>query len=194
MTTQPPVLLASSSVYRRDLLARILPSFETAVPDVDETARAGEPADVMAARLADLKARRCAADRPEAIVIGSDQVPVLDDHMLRKPGNRHRAIRQLSECSERAVVFLTAVAVIGPGGRAETHLDQTIVRFRRLSAEEIERYVDAEQPFDCAGSFRAESLGIALFESIESRDPTALQGLPLIWLAGCLSRFGIPLP
>ncbi len=148
----------------------------------------------MAARLAGLKARHCASSRPEAIVIGSDQVPVLNDRVLRKPGNRERAIRQLSECSERAVEFLTAVAVIGPGGHEETHLDQTLVRFRRLSPEVIERYVDAERPFDCSGSFRAEGLGIALFESIESCDPTALEGLPLIWLAGCLNRFGIPLP
>lgn len=194
MTAQPPVLLASSSVYRRELLARLLPAFETAVPDVDETPRTGETPDAMAARLAGLKARHCAAGRPDSIVIGSDQVPVLSDRVLRKPGSRERAVQQLSECSERAVEFLTAVAVIGPGGREETHLDQTLVRFRRLSAEEIERYVDAERPFDCAGSFRAEGLGIALFESIESRDPTALQGLPLIWLAGCLNRFGLPVP
>lgn len=194
MTTRPPVILASSSPYRRDLLKRILPAFECVSPSVDEVAGAGEAPAAMAKRLAQLKARECAASQPEAIVIGSDQVPSLDGDILRKPANRGGAIGQLTACSSHAVVFLTAVTVIGPDDREESFVDETVVRFRALSTEEIERYVDAEQPFDCAGSFKVEGLGIALFDSVKSLDPTALQGLPLIWLAGCLKRFGIPLP
>jgi len=194
MTTRPPVILASSSAYRRDLLARILPTFECVSPGVDEVAGAGEAPAAMAKRLAQLKAQDCAARRPDAIVIGSDQVPSLDGHILRKPGDRAGTIRQLTECSSRAVVFLTAVTVIGPGDHEESFVDETVVRFRALSADEIERYVDAEQPFDCAGGFKVEGLGITLFDNVESLDPTALQGLPLIWLAGCLNRRGIPLP
>ena len=194
MSDRTPVVLASGSVYRRDLLRRLLPEFETATPNVDESAHPGEPPSVLAARLAELKARHCATERPDAIVIGSDQVPVLDDTVLRKPGGRDRAIEQLAACSSRTVEFLTSVAVIGPGGRQETHIDRTLVEFRQLTRDAIERYVDAEQPFDCAGSFKVEGLGIALFVHVESRDPTGLQGLPLIWLAGCLNRFGIRLP
>jgi len=194
MTTRPPVILASSSPYRRDLLKRILPTFERVTPNVDEVAGAGEAPAALAQRLAQLKAHACAASRPEAIVIGSDQVPSLDGDILRKPANRDGAIRQLTACSSRSVVFLTAVTVVGPDAREENFVDETIVRFRALRPDEIERYVDAEQPFDCAGSFKVEGLGIALFDSVQSLDPTALQGLPLIWLAACLNRFGIQLP
>jgi len=148
----------------------------------------------MAQRLAQLKARACAAGRPEAIVIGSDQVPSLGGDILRKPANRDGAIRQLTACSARSVAFLTAVTVLGPDAREEHFVDETVVCFRALRPDEIERYVDAEQPFDCAGSFKVEGLGIALFDRVESLDPTALQGLPLIRLAACLTRFGIPLP
>lgn len=194
MITSPPVVLASTSVYRRELLQRILPAFECSSPNVDETAASDESPRALAARLADLKARSGAASHPAAIVIGSDQVPALGDRVLRKPGDRDGAIRQLTACSSRAVEFLTAVTVIGPGGGAESFVDRTVVRFRALSAAEIERYVDAEQPFDCAGSFKVEGLGITLFDSVESEDPTALQGLPLIRLAGCLNRLGVQLP
>ena len=194
MTTPPPVVLASSSPYRRELLQRIIPAFHCVSPGVNESPIDGEAPVEMAMRLATLNARSCATARPAEIVIGSDQVPALDGRYLRKPGERRRAIQQLTECSRREVEFLTAVTVIGPGRREDNHVDRTVVRFRSLSTDEIERYIDAEQPFDCAGSFKVEGLGITLFESIESLDPTALQGLPLIWLAGCLNRFGIPLP
>jgi len=194
MTTPPPVVLASTSVYRRDLLQRLLPAFACVSPKIDERKLPGEIPASMATRLAGLKAGYCAALRPEAIIIGGDQVPVLNGHVLRKPGVRDLAIGQLSDCSGRAVEFLTAVTVIGPGGREESHLDRTVVSFRELSRAEIERYVDAEQPLDCAGSFKVEGLGIALFDRVETRDPTALQGLPLIWLAACLNRFGVALP
>ncbi|MFW2405558.1 MAG: Maf family protein, partial [Gammaproteobacteria bacterium] len=160
MTAHPPVILASSSVYRRELLGRVLRDFECISPAVPEEAIAGEAPGIMALRLAELKAREIAALRPEAIVIGSDQVPTLDGRILRKPGGRERAIRQLSESSSQAVRFLTAVVVLGPGGAAERHVDETIVKFRALTDGEIERYVEAERPFDCAGSFKVEGLGI----------------------------------
>lgn len=194
MTRHPPVVLASSSVYRRDLLRRVLKDFECISTDVPEDAEAGELPQLMALRLAELKARAGAAVRPEAIVIGSDQVPTIDGRILRKPGDRERAARQLRECSSQAVRFLTAVVVLSPGAEPERHVDETIVIFRSLNDDEITRYVDAEQPFDCAGSFKVEGLGIALFDRIESRDPTALQGLPMIWLSSCLNRLGIQLP
>jgi septum formation protein len=194
MNTSPPIILASSSVYRRELLQRILPDFAVSAPDVDESTIDGESPERTARRLADLKAQAVATQRPGTIVIGSDQVPTLDNRVLRKPGNRERALRQLGECSDRAVTFLTAVTVLGPDGQEARHIDRTLVHFRMLQPGEIERYVDAEQPFDCAGSFRVEGLGITLFRRIESSDPTGLQGLPLIWLSSCLNRCGIALP
>lgn len=194
MITHLPVILASSSVYRQALLQRLLSDFECATPHIDEAAVPGETPAAMATRLASLKAHFFTGSRPDAIVIGSDQVPALGAATLHKPGDRDRAIRQLTDCSGRAVEFLTAVTIVGPGGREESHIDRTNVLFRELTTAEIERYVDAEQPLDCAGSFKAEGLGIALFERIDSADPTALQGLPLIWLAGALRRFGLELP
>lgn len=194
MATNTRIVLASSSVYRRELLSRLLPGFESLAPDVDEAAVPGETPAQMAARLAELKARHCAALRPAAIVIGSDQVPNLGGRVLRKPGGRDAAISQLGKCSGRAVTFLTAVTVVSPDRGTDAHIDETVVRFRNLTADEIMRYVDAEQPFDCAGSFKVEGLGITLFDGVDSNDPTALQGLPLIWLAASLRRLGVALP
>lgn len=194
MTTPPRILLASSSVYRRELLDRLLPSFDCESPGIDETRIDAEAPIELATRLADLKARAGAAAHPGHIVIGADQVPALNGEILRKPGGRERAIAQLSECAGRSVIFWTAVTVLGPDGQPDDHVDRTIVTFRALTREAIERYVDAEQPYDSAGAFKVEGLGISLFEKIESQDPTALQGLPLIWLAACLNRCGITLP
>jgi septum formation protein len=194
MTTPPRILLASSSVYRRELLDRLLPSFDCESPGIDETRIDAEAPIELATRLADLKARAGAAAHPGHIVIGADQVPTLNGEILRKPGGRERAIAQLSECAGHSVIFWTAVTVLGPDGQASDHVDRTIVTFRALTREAIERYVDAEQPYDSAGAFKVEGLGISLFEKIESQDPTALQGLPLIWLAACLNRCGITLP
>ena len=194
MTTAPRILLASSSVYRRELLDRLLPSFDCASPGVDE-ARIGAEAPIdLAARLAGLKAQAGAATHPGHIVIGSDQVPTLNGQILRKPGGRERAIAQLVECAGHPVIFWTAVVVLRPDGQTDDYVDRTVVTFRALTRDAIERYVDAEQPYDSAGAFKVEGLGISLFENIESQDPTALQGLPLIWLAACLNRCGIPLP
>jgi len=190
-----PVILASTSAYRRALLARLGVPFDSVAPDTDEQRLPGEPADVLALRLARLKAESVAARRPGRIVIGSDQVAVRGNDILGKPGTVERCAGQLLQSSGREVVFLTAVHVVdGRNGRAESHLDRTVVRFRALDPAEIARYIEADAPLDCAGGFKAESLGIALFERIDSADPTALTGLPLIWLCGALRRAGIPVP
>jgi septum formation protein len=192
---RPPLLLASTSAYRRALLGRLGIAFECVAPATDETPLAGEmPAD-LARRLARLKAESVAASRPDAVVVGSDQVAVLGEQVLGKPGTVERCITQLRQGSGREVLFLTAVHVIGPGGATvESHVDSTVVRFRILDDPGIERYVSADNPLDCAGGFKAESLGISLFERIGSEDPTGLTGLPLIWLCGALRRAGIPVP
>jgi septum formation protein len=191
-SAQPSVVLASTSAYRRDLLARILNDFQCATPVANESPLAQESAEATSIRLSQLKAKSCAVDRLEVIVIGSDQVPEVDDQLLRKPGSHERAVQQLRQCSGKYVTFQTAVTVIGPRDTpVETYVDQTIVKFRSLRTEDINRYVEREKPYDCAGGFKAEGLGIILFESIETNDPTALQGLPLIWLSSCLSRRGV---
>jgi len=190
--SQPPLILASSSRHRRSLLERLLTDFECISPDIDEQRQPGEPISALAERLALTKARTVATARPEAVIIGGDQVAALGDEALGKPGTVARAQAQLAACAGREVVFHTAVCVIAAGGATERHQDITRVRFRALDASEIRRYVAREQPLDSAGAFRCEGLGIALFEFIDSRDPTALIGLPLIWLSGALRRAGIP--
>jgi septum formation protein len=188
------LVLASTSAYRRELLARLRLPFDAQRPEVDETAHPGETPATLVARLALAKAAAVTERQPDAWVIGSDQAAELDGAPLGKPGERERAIAQLASMSGRAVAFRTAVAVVGPNDRQFTALDTTTVHFRTLARDEIARYVDAEQPFDCAGSFKAEGLGIALFEAIESQDPTALIGLPLIATAGLLREAGFALP
>lgn len=187
--------LASTSAYRRALLARLQLSFECVAPGVDEQRAAGEAAEQMTVRLARLKAEAVAQLHPGCVVIGSDQAAVRGAEILGKPGTAERCHQQLSKSSGQSVAFLTAVHVIdGVRGRSESHVDRTLVRFRSLDDAEIARYIFADQPLDCAGGFKAESLGISLFERIESLDPTALTGLPLIWLCGALRRAGIPVP
>jgi septum formation protein len=190
-----PLILASTSPYRRTLLERFGLPFETARPEVGEEHVASEtPAD-RAMRLAVAKAQAVAVRRPDAVVIGSDQVAAAGNKVLDKPGNAATCRAQLATLSGRDARFYTACAVIGPaGGVRLVHLDTTTVFFRSLAPAEIERYVEREKPFDCAGGFKAEALGIALFESIESQDPTALIGLPLIWLACALRRASYALP
>jgi len=190
----PRLILASTSRYRAELLARLHLPFDTARPEVEETAFPGEPPASLALRLATAKTAAVAAEHPEAVVIGSDQVAGCDGRVLGKPGTREAAIAQLQAMSGREVVFLTAVAVAGPDAAVERALDTTTVRFRPLADDAIARYVDAETPLDCAGSFKCEGLGIALFEAIESRDPTALVGLPLIATARLLRARGFALP
>jgi septum formation protein len=191
----PPLILASTSSYRRELLARLRVPFECVPPGSDEQRLDGETADMLALRLARLKAEAVAARHPASVVIGSDQVAVRGPDVLGKPGTVERCAEQLARSSGQEVAFLTAVHVVdGRRGRGESHLDRTVVRFRTLAPEEIARYIAADSPLDCAGGFKAESLGIGLFERIESVDPTALTGLPLIWLSAALRRAGIPVP
>ncbi len=188
------IILASQSTYRRDLLGRLLPDFGALAPQVDETRQPGEPPRELAQRLARLKAAAGLRLHPAAIVIGSDQVAALDDDTLGKPGTPERAVAQLLRCSGQQVEFHTAVCVSGPGDEADlTHVDTTRVKFRTLTRAEAERYVAADLPLDCAGSFKAERRGVLLLESIDSRDPTAIQGLPLIWLGRALIARGVPL-
>lgn len=190
----PRLVLASTSPYRRELLARLRLPFEVARPGTDETPRPGEAPAALAQRLAAAKSAAVAKQFPGAWVLGSDQVAELDGAPLGKPGSRERAIAQLAAMSGREIAFRTAVCLADAGGRSHSTLDTTLVRFRVLGADEIARYVDAELPFDCAGSFKSEGLGIALFESIESQDPTALVGLPLIAVARLLRQAGFQLP
>lgn len=187
------LILASTSRYRRELLARLRLPFDTERPETDETALPGEAPAGLAQRLALAKAVAVATRQPDAWVIGSDQVAELDGRTLGKPGGREGAIAQLQAMSGRAVHFRTGLC-LARGAERWQALDTTTVRFRVLERVEIERYVDAEQPYDCAGSFKAEGLGIVLFEAIESRDPTALIGLPLIATARLLREAGYALP
>jgi septum formation protein len=189
------LILASTSAYRRELLARLGLPFEVLAPGVPEVHIQGEaPAD-RALRLALEKAGAVTRTHPQAVVIGADQVASCAGQLLEKPGHAARCFEQLATLSGRTALFYTACAVQGRGGAVHlAHVDTTTVVFRTLTTEEIERYVARERPFDCAGGFRAEALGISLFECIESRDPTALIGLPLIWLAGALREAGFAVP
>jgi len=191
----PALILASGSPYRRELLARLGLPFEVVAPGVSEAHIAGEsPAD-RALRLALQKAQAVARQHPQAVVIGSDQVAACGQEVLDKPGDAARSQAQLTTLSGKTARFYTACAVLGvDAGVHLAHVDTTTVVFRPLSSAEIERYVAHEQPFDCAGGFKVEALGVALFECIESQDPTALIGLPLIWLAGALRAAGYLVP
>jgi len=190
----PRIVLASQSRYRRELLGRLLPDFETFAPHVDESRQSGEPPRELALRLAQLKAAAGARLHPLALVIGSDQVAALGDETLGKPGTAERAVEQLLYCAGQLVEFHTAICVEGPGNLPQlSHVDKTRVRFRPLTRWEAERYVAADEPLDCAGSFKAERRGVLLLDSIESQDPTAIQGLPLIWLGRALLSRGVPL-
>ncbi len=190
--TSPRLILGSTSRYRRELLERLRWPFEVVAPQVDETPRPGETPAALARRLALAKARAVAALHPDAVVIGSDQVADLDGAPIGKPGTHERAVEQLRAMSGRSVVFQTAVAVVcAASGHAGEVLVPVTVRFRPLDEAEIEHYLRTEQPYDCAGSARSESLGIALLEAIESDDPTALVGLPLIRTAALLRAAGI---
>ena len=190
MSAMPRLVLASTSRYRGELLARLRWPFDTERPDVDETPLADETPQALALRLAVAKASAVAARLPHACVIGSDQVADFDGRPLGKPGGREAAIAQLMAMSGRCVAFRTAVA-IALGGRVASALDTTVVRFRSLARGEVERYLDLEQPYDCAGSFKLEAAGIRLFESVSSEDPSAIVGLPLIALTQFLSNAGL---
>lgn len=189
------LVLASTSTYRRALLERLLLPFETVRPETDETPFAGEAPSATAARLARAKARAVSDSFPEALIIGSDQVAYLGSEVFGKPGNAERAIEQLRRMRGRTVIFDTAVALINTrSGREQQENVLTEVKFRELTDQEIVRYVDKEQPFDCAGSAKSEALGITLLDALSGDDPTALVGLPLIALSRMLRAEGIALP
>lgn len=188
------LILGSTSPYRRDLLARLRVPFETCSPEVDETPRPGESPHELACRLALAKARAVANKFPQAIVIGSDQVADLDGEPLGKPGNHERAVAQLRQMRGKTVIFQTAVAVVcADTGFEQVDLAPVKVIFRQLTDQEIETYLRAEMPYDCAGSAKSEGLGIALLESIDNDDPTALVGLPLIRTCRLIQAAGIRL-
>jgi septum formation protein len=199
LKSPPPLILASTSKYRRDLLARLRLPFTCSAPGVDESGRAGERPLALATRLARAKATAVALEHPDAWVIGSDQVAVrtgsLGELLLGKPGTEARCIEQLRACSGTTVTFITAVAVVQHNERAaHEFVDTTQVMFRRLDEDTIARYVALEMPLDCAGGFKSEGLGISLCDSIDSQDPSALIGLPLIRLSSVLRNIGFELP
>lgn len=192
---RPELILASTSQYRRELLGRLQLPFKTASPNVDEAPEADESAEQCATRLARLKARTVASEYPQALIIGSDQVAECDGQRLGKPGNRESAIEQLLWASGKQAVFSTAVSLFNSATRREqTRVVPTVVRYRKISAPEIDRYLDREAALDCAGSAKSESLGISLLDAIEGNDPTALIGLPLIALCAMLRSENINIP
>ncbi len=189
-----PLILGSTSRYRRELLSRLRIAFDVVSPDVDETPLPDEAPRELACRLALAKANAVAAKHPEAIVIGSDQVADLDGEPLGKPGTHERATEQLRKMRGRTVVFQTAVAVVCHAtGFEQTDLAPVRVQFRDLTDDEIEAYLRAEEPYDCAGSAKSEGLGIALLDSIDNDDPTALIGLPLIRTSRMIRAAGVKL-
>ena len=193
--TARPLVLGSTSRYRRELLSRLRLAFDVAAPDVDETPLQGEAPRALALRLALAKAHAVAAQHPDAVVIGSDQVADLRGQPLGKPGTHERASAQLQRMSGETVIFQTAVAVVcAATGFEQVDLAPVEVRFRTLTGDEIERYLHAEQPYDCAGSAKSEGLGISLLDAILSDDPTALVGLPLIRTCRMLRAAGLTLP
>lgn len=186
------LILGSTSIYRRELLQRLRLPFDVVSPHVDETPQAGETPEALARRLGLAKARAVSDQQPEAIVIGSDQVADLEGEPLGKPGDHERAVQQLRHMRGRTVIFQTAVSVVcGATGFEASDLASVKVRFRELTDAEIEHYLRAEQPYDCAGSAKSEGLGISLLESIDNDDPTALVGLPLIRTCRLLRAAGM---
>lgn len=190
-----PLLLASSSAYRRALLERLHLPFSCASPDIDESARPHETPEALCRRLAISKAQALAESHPQHLIIGSDQVAVLNGRMLGKPHTAENACRQLSECSGQAVHFLTSLCLLNSAsGDYQCEVVPFSVQFRQLNQAEIERYVALEQPLDCAGSFKVEGLGISLFESTQGEDQNSLIGLPLIALCRMLRQAGWQIP
>ncbi|KPY27459.1 septum formation inhibitor Maf [Pseudomonas syringae] len=191
----PSLLLASSSSYRRELLARLRLPFTCRSPDIDESRRPNEAAFDLVQRLAREKAQALAAEHPHHLIIGSDQVAVLDEQVLGKPHSFERALEQLTAASGKSVTFLTGLALLNSStGECQVDCVPFTVHMRELDRASIERYLHAEQPYDCAGSFKAEGLGVSLFRSTEGSDATSLIGLPLIRLVDMLIKEGLSVP
>ena len=194
-STQPVLVLASTSPFRQELLRRLQIPFECAAPNIDESRKPNESATQLVARLALEKAQAVQTQYPNALIIGSDQVAVLDGKIIGKPLHAEGATQQLSAASGRSLVFLTGLAVIDTRTQIEqVDLVPFTVHFRTLNAAQIQRYIAAEQPFDCAGSFKSEGLGVSLFQATEGSDATSLVGLPLIRLCDMLNVCGIAVP
>lgn len=189
------LILASSSPYRKELLSRFAIPFECISPDVDESQIENEPPELYVSRLAKVKAQKIGQDHPEKLIIGSDQCCVNAGIILGKPKDRDNAIDQLLNASGNTINFLTAVCIYHPQSKwIQEWTDAFSVEFRDLTQEEIERYLDAEEPYNCAGSFKSERLGVTLCKSMQGDDPTTLIGLPLIKVAQSLRDFGLNLP
>lgn len=194
-TSMLPILLASGSPYRRQLLDKLGLEYHWFTPDIDESHRPNESAANMVVRLAQQKARALVAKYPAHLIIGSDQAAVLDGKILGKPGNFERAQKQLMAASGKTVTFLTGLCLINSDtGNCQTSCESYSVTFRALSTTLIEKYLERDQPFDCAGSFKAEGLGICLFNKLAGDDPNTLIGLPLIALITMLNNEGIGVP
>jgi MAF protein len=195
MNQNRTLVLASTSPFRRTLLEKLQVPFETLSPDIDESRRKDETPESLVIRLSESKARAGAQEYPDALIIGSDQVAVCGDEVLGKPGSHEKACQQLARLSGQRVDFLTGLCLYDASSdAARTDMVTYTVTFRQLSPDQIERYLRAEQPYNCAGSFKSEALGISLFEAMQGDDPNALIGLPLIRLVSWLNEAGICIP
>ena len=193
--SSPPIILASSSRYRRDLLDRFLTEYQTVSPGVDESTELLDNPEEIAGQLARKKAEHVASGYRNAVVIGADQVAVMDQKVLGKPGDHQKAVEQLLSAAGKSVTFMTAVCVLDPVElRRYEHVDRTEVHFRNFDRRLAEIYLRHDEPYDCAGSFKIEGAGFVLFDSVRTDDPTALIGLPMIWLAATLRELGCLLP
>ena len=193
--TSPPLVLASTSPFRKTLLAKLGLAFSTIAPSIDESPQPGESPQQLVMRLSLQKAQAVEKACPDALVIGSDQVACIDETIVGKPGDRRGAIEQLKAASGRRVNFFTGLSLLNTlTGRKQTLCEPFTVHFRALQLDQIERYLDAEEPYNCAGSFKSEGLGIALFERLQGDDPNSLIGLPLIRLIEMLQAEGIQVP
>jgi septum formation protein len=189
---QAPIILASSSVFRKELLGRLNLPFECYSPEVDESVQSGESAEAYVCRLAGQKAQTIANKYPQAVIIGSDQCALLEDQILGKPGDHNNALKQLKAAQGKSVIFHTGLCVMQAStGFSETDDIPFQVKFRNLSDQQLNHYLEIEQPYQCAGSFKSEGYGAALFDYMQGDDPTALIGLPLIRLVGMLENAGI---
>ncbi|MDX1500088.1 MAG: Maf family protein [Woeseiaceae bacterium] len=187
----PPIVLASTSPYRRGLLDRFLDEFETVSPDVDERAEDDPDPEALATRLARLKAEAVAVSSRDALIIGADQLAVLEGRIIGKPGDHQKAVEQLLAAAGKTMTFLTAVCMLDPVTKTRyEHVDQTSVRFRKFDRRLADAYLRHDEPYDCAGSFKIEGSGFLLFQAVKTDDPTALIGLPMIWVADRLLALG----
>ncbi len=194
-SSKPRLVLGSTSPFRRELLDRLGVPFEAAAPEIDESPLSGESPEALVLRLARAKAEAVAMAYPDALIIGSDQVACIGERILGKPGDHAHAVRQLEEASGKRVAFFTGLCLFNVRkNRLRLVCEPFYVHFRTLSRVQIERYLDREQPYDCAGSFRSEGLGISLLERLEGKDPNALVGLPLIELVSMLNEEGFAIP